>query len=264
MDFVPRMPLFAPLALDQVQDLVTVREKQVPRTEGRPRREAGNPMERYERRLVTALDALLPEVAIARQHVFELLDRLVRSGQWNRRALLDVLYPVPLTAYPARLYEWRNERFLFLDKHGDPELQSSAALLVQHELDTRKRKLPPPRARPSSFFCWRWDTREQTPSSFELPLNDGGEGPVLKPTPVPGPLPYVLATPWKGVAWDDPDGWMLVENGALRWVGTPQEHQLTTWLSAQERGSLVSSTDSAKEVLRILAVRFLAKSTGTA
>jgi hypothetical protein len=259
MDLVPRMPLFAPLALDQVQDLMYVREKKVPRTEGRPRREAGDKIARYEQRLLLALDTLLPEVAMARQHVFALLDRLIQTGQWNRRALLDILYPAPLTAYPARLYEWRNEHFLFLDKHGDPEIQSAAAILVQRELDTRKRRLPPPRAEPRSFYCWRWDTPQRPPSSYEMPLapaeREGGV--VLKPHPKPGPLPYILTTLWKGAAWDS-DAWLVVEGGALRWVGLPTEEHLAVWFSQQEMASLASSTDRidrAKRALRLLADR---------
>ena len=261
MDPVPRMPLFAPLAEDQVRDLVVQREKTLPRPGGRPRRGAGDKISRYEQRLLQALDVLVPEVAEARQRVFALLHPLVHDGKLTRRALLDILYPAPLTPYPARLYEWRNEQFLFLDQHGDPEAQTSAAILLQRELDERKRKLPPPRLKPQSFFCWRLDLPEQRePLSYEMPLVvvDNASPSVLKPRPVPSPdHPYILYTPWKGVAWDD-IAWNIFEGGAARWVGLPSEDQLAAWLSPQEVASLVPSAgqvDRAEQALRILADR---------
>ena len=260
MDPFPKMPLLAPLAEDQVQDLVSHRETMLPRGKGgRPKR-GESKIVRYERRLEQALESLIPDVAIARQQVFDLMDPIVGSGQLTRRWLVDILYPPPLTPYPDRLREWREENFLLFDENGNPEPQTTAAILVQKELDVRRRKLPPPRPVPRSFFCWRQDAPGLPPVPYELPLvNVGGATgrPVYKQRPEPGPSPYILSTIWKGVSWDDPD-WLVYNEGTIRWVGEPTEDELTRWLSPQGLERLPIQGEAlaesrARQALRILA-----------
>ncbi len=259
---LPGLPWFAPLAEDQVRDLALLREKTLPRKGGRPPRGVDKHAQ-YEERLHLALQSLLPEVTSVRQRVFDLLDPLVRHAQLTKRALLDILYPAPLTPYPARLYDWWNEHFLLFDAQGNPEPQSTAAILIQRELDPRKRKLPLSRSAPHSFFCWRQDAPGRQPVAYELPLvsiDDTSDPPILQPRPEPSPWTYVLSTVWKGVSWDDPD-WLISDEGAIRWVGEPTEDELAQWLSSQawERLSIQGETElvesDARQTLRILANR---------
>jgi len=258
MDILPKMPLFAPLAEDQVRDLVSYRGKNLPRGKGgRPRR-GEDEIVRYERQQERALSSLVPDVAIARQHVFKLLDNLVQSGQWNRRNLLDILYPPPSISYPERLTDWAREYFLWFNQDRSPALQPTAALLVQAELDSRKRKIPPSRQEPHLFFCWRWNMPKQPPSSYELPLVlfEGSDTHFLKLQPEPSPTPYILATPWKGVQWDDTK-WIVFEEGAACWQGEPTDEQLSQWISEEERMSLRSLTDGQAESLATQILRLI-------
>lgn len=262
MNLPPQMPLLAPLAEDQVRDLVIYRETILPRGKGgRPKRGVDK-IAQYEQRLDEALVSLIPEVAAARQRVYEQLNVLVDSGQLTKRALLDILYPVPLTPYPARLNDWVREKFLWFDAQGNPAPGPTAAILLQRELDQRKRRLPPPRIKPCSFYCWRWEDSQMPPSSYELPLilQNEGEAQVFKPSPEPGPEIYVVGTPWKGAAWDD-ESWAVTDHGAARWVGEPDEDTLKRWLLPQEMASLAaagSPSERAKQALGVLASRLLA------
>jgi len=256
------LPLFAPLTEEMVEDLAAYRERFLVRDTGRPPREAGDKTARYQRRLNMALDVLVPEVAQARQRVFELMQREIRtSGRLTRRWLLvDVLYPPPHTPYQERLTDWHRENLLIFDRDGEPEPNSAAAILVLRELVHRKRWLPPPPPKPRSYYCFQYDTPGGEPVPYELPLVpvDASHPSALKPTPVEGPLPYVLWTPWKGAAWDG-DAWQIVEDGVIRWVGDPTEDVLTLWLSPQEQerlsiqGEAESRESRARRALRILA-----------
>ncbi len=258
MDPGPNIPLFAPLAADQVWDLLSNREENLPK-ERVPR--GTDMLAWYMQRTLRVQNLLLPDVANARQRVFALFDPVVRAGQLTRRWLVDILYPPPLTPYPDRLREWNEENFLLFDQNGEPDPQTAAAILLQRELDSRKRKLPHPRSQPRSYYCFRYDTLGGGPVSYELPLVpvDASHPSVFKPTPAEGPLPYVLYTPWKGASWDAP-AWVVFEEGAARWVGQPSDDVLTQWLSPQELASLAASANlehRAKQALHILATNFL-------
>jgi hypothetical protein len=254
----PSIPLFAPLAVDQVWDLLSAREEDLPR-ERVPR---GTDMLAWQmQRFLHVQDLFLPDVIHARQRVFALLDPVVRAGQLTRRWLVDTLYPPPLTPYPDRLREWHEEHFLLFAQDGAPEPQTVAAILLQRELDARRRKLPHPRPQPRSYCCFRYDTPGGGPVSSELPLVpvDASHPSVLKPTPAAGPSPYVLYTPWKGASWDDP-GWIVFDEGAARWVGLPDEDLLTLWLSLELEqlpapGQEDQDESRGRQVLSILARR---------
>lgn len=262
MDPWPSLPLFAPLALDQVWDLLSSREENLPR--GRIQR-GEDKLAWYEQRLLQAQESLLTNVVSARRKVFELLDPVVRNGQLTRRWLIDILYPPPLTPYPDRLREWREENFLLYDQNEEPEPQSTAAILIQRELDARKRKLPHPRSNPRSFFCWRQDAPELQPYPYELPyvsVDSTLERPIYHLRPEQSPSPSILATPWKGVSWND-ETWLIYDEGAIRWVGEPDEDMLRHWLSVQELeqlsapGRADSSESRARQALRFLASRLI-------
>jgi hypothetical protein len=258
------LPLFAPLTEEMVGDLAAFRERFLPRDTGRPPRDAGDKAARYQRRLRMALEMLVPEVAQARQRVFELMQsEIQRTGCLTRRWLLvDVLYPPPHTPYQERLTDWHRENLLLFDRDGEPEPNSTAAILLLRELVRRKRWLPPPPPKPRSFYCFRYDAPGDDPVPYELPLIpvDVAHPFALKPTPTQGPLPYVLWTPWKGAAWDD-NTWLVYDEGAVRWVGDATEDVLTRWLSPQEWESLSTQGEAelterrARQALLILASR---------
>jgi hypothetical protein len=256
------LPWFAPLTEEMMDDLVVYREKSLVRDTGRPPREAGDKVVRFQRRLQLALEVLVPEVAQARQRVFELMQSEInRSGRITRRWLLvDILYPPPHTPYQERITDWHRENLLLFERDGELEPSSTAAILVLRELVHRKRWLPPPPPKPRSFYCFRYDRPGGEPVPYELPLAPVNESypSALKPTPTQGPSPYVLWTPWKGVAWDD-ETWLVYNEGAIRWVGDPTEDTLARWLSPQEQESLSVPGDAeleesrARRSLRILA-----------
>jgi hypothetical protein len=245
MDLISLMPLFAPLALDQVENLIDVRLPTGQR--GRPTLSAGTRSERYEKRLLRARDELLQDVDPARQRVFELLDReLRRSGRLSKRWLLGVLYPEPLMAYPERLYEWHKEGFLFFDEQGNLEPQSVAALLLQRELDPReRRKLPPVRTSPQSFFCWRQDKLALTPYPYEIPLvriETHRKIEDFQPRFVEEATPYVVWVPWKGIVWGkEEEQWLLTEEGAIGWIGSASDGLIAQWVTAQELDAVAST-----------------------
>jgi hypothetical protein len=257
MDLLPSLPAFAPLAEDQVRDLLIQRERLLPLlSEGRPRRGTPDKLAREEQRQRQALEELLTETGAARKLVFELLDPLVRSGQLTRRALLDILYPAPLTPYPERLNEWVRERLLWFDEQGNPDPQPTAAILLQRALDPRKRKLPPPRSEPRSFYCWRLEGRDKPPLPYELPLVGTSEKrrhPEYKMRPEPGRSLSLLQTAWKGVAWGDKH-WVVNDQGAICWLGEPTEQGMADWLLPSEMATLADSSHPEERAVRALSI----------
>jgi len=267
MDLLPSLPAFAPLAEDQVRDLLIQRERLLPLgSEGRPKRGTPDKLAREEQRQRRALEGLLTDTRSARQQVFERLDPLVRAGQLTRRALLDILYPAPLTPYPERLNEWVREKFLWFDEQGNPDPQPTAAILLQRALDPRKRKLPTLRSEPRSFFCWRQEGRGKPPIPYELPLVGTSENrrhPGYKMRPDPGRSLSILQTVWKGVAWGDKN-WLVYDQGAICWLGEPTEDTMVDWLSPSEMATLAGSSrqeERAERALCILAAEFVAHHT---
>lgn len=261
-DRIDMLPLFAPLTEEMVANLAAYREKSLPREIGRPSRAAGDKAARYQQRLMAALKALVPEVAQARQRVYELIANERRQdGHLSRRWLLiDVLYPPPLTPYQERLTDWHRENLLLFDENGDPEPNSTGAILILHELIHRKRWLPPPPPRPRSFYCFRYDAPDRSAVPYELPLVPvpGAHPSILKPVPSEETSPYILTTPWKGITWED-QNWMLHERGAIRWVGEPDESIENHWLSASELEQLSALSEAAAgESKARLALRLLA------
>jgi len=265
-DHIAMLPMFAPLTEEMVQNLTAYREKSLPRDIGRPSRGAGDKIARYQQRLMVALKALVPEVAQARQRIYEIMENeRRRTGYLSRRWLLvDVLYPPPHTPYQERLTDWHRENLLLFDENGEPEQSSTAAILILHELIHRKRWLPPTPPRPRSFYCLRYDTPDRDAIPYELSLVPVtmAQPSIIKPVPIKEALPYILTTPWKGIIWDD-QNWLLSEKGAIRWVGEPDEDMLNRWLSASEleqvsaQGGAKADDSKAFLALRLLAGRLI-------
>lgn len=262
------LPPVAPLSEALAFHLAKPYVRELPKADrptGRPKREEGGLAGRKERQLQLALQMLTPRIRQEQETIFQLLTPVLQAGELTDRWLRNELEKYLLTPSgvldPRRLREWHQENLLLYSEEGKPEAQSAAALLLMRRLDCRKERgwLPPGGVKvPSTFVCWRYDAPGLPPVPYELPLarQDESHPSVLVPTPEEMQSPYILCTPWKGAVWAS-CAWVLVEHGAIRWVGTPREDQCTSWLSSQERGSLVSSTSLAKEVLCILAVRFL-------
>lgn len=237
------------------------------RPTGRPSREEGGLAGRKERQKQLALKMLIPRIQQEQKNIFELLTPVLQAGElsdrWLRNELEKFLPDESEVLDPRQLRIWRQRNLLLYIGKKKPEVQSTAALLLMRRLDRRKERswLPPKGlAAPQSFVCWRYDAPGLAPVPYELPLVIVGStvvGPIYKSRPEPGPSPYILSTVWKGASWDDP-AWIVLEEGAARWVGSPSEDQLAEWLSTQEIASLAplsGQTDRIRQALRILADR---------
>src|SRR6266581_3551056 len=65
--------------------------KDVPRPIGRPSKAAGDVAARKEQRLRSALELILPSIAMEQEKVYALLDPLVRAGNLTKKWLLNEL-----------------------------------------------------------------------------------------------------------------------------------------------------------------------------
>jgi len=100
---------------------------------------------------------------------------------------------------------------------------------------------------------------------YELPLillDDTVDRPTYKFEPELGTEPYVLITPWKGVSWNE-SAWTLSNEGAARWVGEPNDSQISRWRGVyeQDRESTTSDMHAAEtpavQILRLTMARHL-------
>ncbi|MBV9616839.1 MAG: hypothetical protein JO031_15400, partial [Ktedonobacteraceae bacterium] len=58
------------------------------------------------------------------------------------------------------------------------------------------------------------------------------------------------------VVWDDPEAWLMLEHGAIRWVGEVSNEQAVAWLKAHEHAALAGmprEESIPRRVLRVLA-----------
>jgi hypothetical protein len=237
------------------------------RPTGRPSREEGGLAGRQERLLQLALKILTPRIQDEQTKVFELLTPVLEAGELTRRWLrneLEKYLPEKGIAYLERLREWHRENLLLYTEQGEPEPNSTAALLIMRRLDRRRKRgwLPPHGLpTPQSFVCWRHDDPKLPPIPYELPLmltESAPDSSIYKHRPEPSPRPYILYTPWKGASWDDPS-WIVFEEGTARWVGEPDEDMLKHWLSAQELEQLSTLGGAGIDESRArLALQFLA------
>jgi len=238
---------------------------------GRPSRAEGGLAGRKERLLQLALKMLIPRILDEQKNVYELLAPVLEAGELTRRWLrneLEKYLPEKGITYLERLREWHRENLLLYTEQGEPEPTSTAALLIMRRLDRRRqRRWLPPHGLPvpQSFMCWRQDGPELPPVPYELPLaliEGTAVSSIHAFRPEQSPAPYILATPWKGVAWND-DAWLIHDNGAIRWVGEPDESVLFRWLTTQEVEELSApgmeeyGESRANQALHILARRMM-------
>lgn len=264
MRFAELAPLTRSFSIHLAQHLL----KSFPREAGRPRKGE------QEQRMLEALDMLTLQVREERDVIFPQVDSALREGQLAAKWFIQVLNhitPGETMIYPQRITEWKNGRLLFLRPDGQLDPQCVCCIIITRMLHSGRTAWLPPRPLADepieSFWVWRWDDVRQSPFPYEMPIEIDPQKPTaIKRTPILENQPYILGSPWKGAAWDDPE-WMLVEGGAARWVGLPSENQLAAWLSPQEIVSLAPSTDRAgraKQALRILADRLPHRSSSNA
>src|SRR5712691_7361560 len=146
------------------------------RPAGRPSREEGGLAGRRDRQLQLALQLLIPKIQEEQAKFFEQLTPVLQAGELTHRWLRDELEKYlsdKKVIDPQRLREWHKENLLLYDDRGEPEAQSTAALLLMRQLDRRKarRWLPPGRlSTPQSFLYWRQDAPHLSLVPYELPL----------------------------------------------------------------------------------------------
>ena len=177
------------------------------RPTGRPSREEGGLEGRRERQVQLALKMLTPNIQKEQKNIFELLTPVLQAGEltdrWLRNELEKYLPDKRDVLDPKRLHEWHQKNLLIYTEQGEPEAQSTAALLLMRRLDRRKERrwLPPQGvAALQSFARWRYDAPGLAPVPYELPLVIVGgttESLIYKLRPEPSPNPYILSTPWK-------------------------------------------------------------------
>ena len=268
------LPAVAPLSEALAFHLAKPFVRELPqecRHVGRPSREEGGLAGRKERLLQLALKMVTPQILDEQKYVYELLAPVLEAGELTRRWFrneLEKYLPEKGVAYLERLREWHRENLLLYTEQGEPEPNSTAALLIMRRLDRRRQRgwLPPHGLPvPQSFVCWRQDAPELPPIPYELPLvlieSTPGSS-IYKLRPEQGSRPYILTTPWKLVSWND-DAWLLYDEGAIRWVGEPDESILSSWLTAQELEQLpapdraVSKESRARQALHFVVSRRL-------
>ena len=257
----------APLTKSFALHLASYLLRMAQRPAGRPHKtEGADVVTRAERRLLEAIDQLIPLVQARNQSIYDLVNPVVTSGNLTEKWLLQTLNqftPGKRQVYPQRLAEWRRANLLLYCTEDEPEPNSVCCLLLARAINpNRTGWLPRPPAA-ETYWCWRLNTPDSSPFPYELPLavvTGTTERPVYRPRPEPGVTPYILYTPWKGASWDD-SAWLVYDEGAVRWVGDPTEDVLTLWLllQEQERLSLQGEPEEsrARRALRILASRLI-------
>lgn len=262
-----RFAELAPLTTSFAMHLASYLLRSKQRPVGRPQKGDGEDVvTRAERRLLAAMDQLIPLVQTKRQIVYDLVHPVVSSGHLTNKWLLQTLSqltPGTMMVYPQRLAEWRQAHLLLYNAAGEPEPNSVCCLLLARMINPNRTGWLPRPPGPESYWCWRRDAPGRAAFPFEMPLVAvNPEHPeTVRIEPPREASPYVLFTPWKGASWDDTAAWEVTDQGAVRWVGLPSEELLAQWLSPQELASLApsaSQADRARQALRLLATDFLA------
>ncbi len=255
----------APLTMSFAMHLSTYLMRTLPRQSGRPRKDEIDITARTEMRLLEAMDYLVGLVKEKRPEVYDLVAPAVLAEKLTQKWLmqtLDKYMPGDTIIYPQRLREWRRNQQLLSTPAGTLDPQYVSCILLARQIDQRRSGWLPRPPVPESYWCWRQDTPTSIPYPYEPITQVDTQSDPQMPAVVRRTLPaadqaYILWTPWKGAAWDDPV-WVLVDGGVIRWVGLPSEDQLAAWLSPQEKASLAplaSQGDQMEQALRILADR---------
>ena len=259
--FAELAPLTKSFAVHLASYLLRTKQRQA----GRPHKAEGEDVAtRAERRLLAAMDQLIPLIQAQRQTVYDLVNPVVSSGALTEKWLLQTLSqltPGKMMIYPQRLAEWRQLHLLHYTASGEPEPNSVCCLLLARMINPHRTGWLPRPPTAESYWCWRQDAPGSNPFPYELPLvvPDPQRPEIVKPLPVEEAEAYILWTPWRGAAWSS-EAWVAVKGGAIRWVGQPSEGQLVKWLSPEEVASLAPSAslaDRAKQSLSILAADLL-------
>ncbi len=267
-ELVELAPLTRELAIHIARHLMQA----VPRQSGRPRREEIDINIRIEARLFEATNRLIELVREKRQTVYDLVYPAFLASNLTQKWLMQTLndyMPDDKIIYPQRLREWRQSGLLLMAKEDIFEPQSVSRILLARMIDTRKSGWLQQPAAVDSYWYWRQDGSNLPLFPYKPPLvllddTTDTNTPIYKSRPEPGPELYILSSPWKGAAWNDP-AWVVFDSEAARWVGEPTGEQLDKWISPEERASLLPSSDDegnaespATQILRlIVAKRFL-------
>lgn len=257
----------APLTRTFSMHLASYLQKTLPRRMGRPRREEGSPMMRTRQQLVDALDCLVPLVEDERQKIFDIVDQAFGAGKlafpWLSQVLVQYS-PEGTLIYPQRFREWEKGLVLLSTPDDQLDPHSVSRILLSRKINQQRHGWLP-REIPSaeSFWVWRQDAPDHSVFSYELPLVsiDPQDPTRVRVVPAIEAQPYLLWTSWRGVVWDDPDAWLVTDNGVIRWVGEITDDQALQWLLPSEHSTFaeMQSGDESLErrVLRLLAGHLL-------
>lgn len=146
---------------------------------------------------------------------------MAKSAILTTRWLLEALRTHDPKKRPVTLqtlFNWQKRGLQHNAFRGEPNPDSSAALLLARTLDTGERQWLPEEMNPEEPLWWCWKQ----------------ESPAHVPTPCPVPLPSTLAnatilwTPWAGGNWQQ---WKLIgrDVGAIRFAGKSMQRIQPVW-----------------------------------
>jgi len=138
------------------------------------------------------------------------------STAWLSR-ILTLHTPGDEPVARSTISQWKARGCLRFIGHGEPELDSAAALCIVRMIDNSDRLGLPTMSREEPYWwCWRQD------------------GPDMDRCPCPIPLPSDLAsttllwTSWPGASWNNE--WLPIGNrGAIRWAHTKKVGRHVRW-----------------------------------
>ncbi len=188
-------PLFAPLSRPMVLHLLK-----------RPIRPGA------ARRVSLSWQELEQQVNYARKAAYLVMKPFVLADHLSTSWLLTKLAantPTKAAVGNQTLSLWTERGLLRYARHGRPEVDSAAALLIARMVDPRERNWLPSFIEEEEPHWWCW--RQDSPSD---PVQ-------VCPVPLPAQLPpgALLWTPWTGAGLQQP--WLPVgQLGAIRWAHT--------------------------------------------
>lgn len=193
-------PLYAPLPLPVVDHLFK-----------RPVRDAG-------RRLTQSWEALAQQIHFARRAAYLVMHPYVLTDSLTTAWLLARLKansPAKTPVGTANLSLWYERGLLRYERHGRPEVDNAAALLIARMVDPRERNWLPSTIEAGEPHWWCW--RQDTPQSAAVPC----------PVPLPDDLTStaLLWTPWAGAAWLNRHWLSIGSLGSVRWARTARSRK---------------------------------------